>query len=334
MDINRETAMSLWNKRYGKADKVMDFAGREMAKAAYDNRNSKYGWNLDHILPQSRGGKTTESNLVCCHILTNDEKKDSFPCFNANGIRFEIRKVENHYEIREVKSGKKDTGNKDAGKKNTGDSEEEEDVNFYDAAAGIRLYKNLKGVQNRKPFVGVVIIEINGMDSTAVIDFIRKLFEGCSFSFNGMGQYVSNGDDKSCLVAIKNFDLPQQSDTMEMLDKCVLLNTYLKDYFLRKGIISRYMLFFGVHTDDDSRLESLESTNLFGFNRILGTRGPVLVSDMALSNHLYVNSLVVSNTTAKKDIAGHDPIGEDMLEYPVYEYDWVFNNLSNNLKKE
>lgn len=34
MIINRETAMSLWNKSYGKSNKVKDFAGREMVKAA------------------------------------------------------------------------------------------------------------------------------------------------------------------------------------------------------------------------------------------------------------------------------------------------------------
>ena len=32
MDINRETAMTLWTKRYGKAIRVKDFSGREMDK--------------------------------------------------------------------------------------------------------------------------------------------------------------------------------------------------------------------------------------------------------------------------------------------------------------
>lgn len=50
-----------------------------MIKAAYNDRGSDYGWNVDHIFPQSRSGKTTESNLIYCHILTNDEKADKFP---------------------------------------------------------------------------------------------------------------------------------------------------------------------------------------------------------------------------------------------------------------
>ena len=100
MDLNRETAMRLWNKSFGKKTKVMDFAERTIVKGAYNDRKSEFGWNVDHILPQSRGGKTADYNLVCCHILTNDEKAGKFPTFKANGINFEIIKVENHYEIK------------------------------------------------------------------------------------------------------------------------------------------------------------------------------------------------------------------------------------------
>ena len=45
--------------------------------------------------------------MICCHILTNDEKADKFPCSNANGKRFEIVKVENHYEIQPASKTKK-----------------------------------------------------------------------------------------------------------------------------------------------------------------------------------------------------------------------------------
>ena len=36
MDLNRETAMRLWVKTYGKETKVHDFAGRRMVKGAYN----------------------------------------------------------------------------------------------------------------------------------------------------------------------------------------------------------------------------------------------------------------------------------------------------------
>ena len=128
MDLNRETAMRLWSKTYGKATKVKDFTGREIAKGAYNDRNSEFGWNVDHILPQSRGGKTADHNLICCHILTNDEKADKFPCFNANGKRFEIVKVENHYEIQSAAKSKKAKKEEDSG-----------EINYYDSASGIKF---------------------------------------------------------------------------------------------------------------------------------------------------------------------------------------------------
>lgn len=67
-----------------KRAKAIDFSGRKIAKAVYNDRNSAYGWDVDHILPQARDGKTADYNLICCHILTNYEKADKFPCFKAN----------------------------------------------------------------------------------------------------------------------------------------------------------------------------------------------------------------------------------------------------------
>ena len=69
MELNRETAMRLWVRDFGKVSKAIDFAGREIAKGAYNDRNSNFGWNVDHILPQSQGGKTTDSNLKATKFL-------------------------------------------------------------------------------------------------------------------------------------------------------------------------------------------------------------------------------------------------------------------------
>ena len=173
MDLNRETAMRLWNKSFGKESKVKDFAGRIMAKGAYNDRNSEFGWNVDHILPQSKGGATADHNLVCCHIKTNDEKADSFPCFNANGVSYEIVKVQNHYEIRS-KSRKKNTDPTDA------------EPDLFDSAAGVRLFKSLKGIQNKKRFVGTVYIYLDSVTNGAVIDFIEKIFDKESISYNAI----------------------------------------------------------------------------------------------------------------------------------------------------
>ena len=125
MDLNKETASRLWVKQFGKKQKAVDFSGRTIARAAYNDRNSEYGWNVDHILPESRGGKTADHNLICCHILTNDEKADKFPCFKANGKEFEIQNRQNHYEII-ARSAEED-------------DPQEEAINFLDAAQGVEM---------------------------------------------------------------------------------------------------------------------------------------------------------------------------------------------------
>lgn len=102
MIINHKTALQLWNEQFGKETKVTDFAGRKMVKGAYNDRKSKYGWNIDHIQPLSRNGKSDKANLICCHILTNDEKKNHFPSFTANDINFQIQNKHNQFIINKI----------------------------------------------------------------------------------------------------------------------------------------------------------------------------------------------------------------------------------------
>ena len=46
MDINRETAMALWTKRYGKTVRVKDFSGREAWILAWNKDDRRRQWNL------------------------------------------------------------------------------------------------------------------------------------------------------------------------------------------------------------------------------------------------------------------------------------------------
>ncbi|MCD8286453.1 MAG: HNH endonuclease [Clostridia bacterium] len=95
--------MALWEKSYGSKTRAKDFAGREMAKTAYNNRDSEFSWNVDHVLPKSLGGRTHESNLICCNMKTNEEKAASFPFFNTNGIRFRVLMKQGRCEIEECR---------------------------------------------------------------------------------------------------------------------------------------------------------------------------------------------------------------------------------------
>jgi hypothetical protein len=66
--------MGLWTERFGKGvEEVKDRKGRLMLKTAFGDTGSKYGWNIHHKIPKSRGGTDAKENLEIMHILTHDE---------------------------------------------------------------------------------------------------------------------------------------------------------------------------------------------------------------------------------------------------------------------
>ena len=315
MDLNRETAMRLWNKSFGKETKVKDFTGRTIAKGAYNDRNSEFGWNVDHILPQSRGGKTADHNLVCCHILTNDEKADKFPAFKANGINFEIVKVENHYEIKQLT---KET------KKKKKALEHDDTVNFMDSASGVRFFKQLKGIQNKTRFVGSVLIRLQDVSNTAVIDFIDKFLDEENISYS-MSKNYWNSETR---IVAKNYNMPIKEDMAKLLDKCILLNTYLKYYFKPMNYITKYDICYQVNCYQDKQNMYLEAQkiNFDNFNA-----SPFIASpfNASLGDALFINKLVHINTEAEDREPDLD------FSYHTYcRYDYTYTKLAKNLEKE
>ncbi len=302
MDLNRETAMRLWNKQFGKATAVNDFTGRAIRKGAYNDRNSEYGWNVDHILPQSKGGVTADHNLIVCHISTNDEKADKFPCFNANGISFQIVKVENHYEIQQ----KSET----TARSNDTSSE----VNFMDSASGIRFFKSLKGIQNKKRFVGTVIVQLKDVTTFAVVDFIEKFFDQENISFDKDPSYYINSKGDVTITA-KNYNMPQKDDISALLDKCILLNTYLGHLFLPSEYISSYSILYSIDYFGD-KSEMYEDSSAMHCN-----------SYGLAYNSLAINKLVIINTEAEDKLKTYNERG-------YTEYNYIFTKLAENIEKE
>lgn len=308
MDLNKETASRLWIKQFGKKQKAVDFSGRTIARAAYNDRNSEYGWNVDHILPQSRGGKTADYNLICCHILTNDEKANKFPCFKANGTEFEIQKRQNHYEIMARFGETEDT--------------QDEPVNFLDAAQGLKCWKQSKS-DGKDVFVGYVKIKVETENESDQLleryrNFLCELF-GTDMIFveqQHMGLYSLMDRAKRTFVYTVIIDsIPTKDDTQNFLDDCVILNTY-SYYFTNKTGFNSIQIACGMERYD-SRFEAALYKN----------RNGILEKHVWFGDDLTIDEFVKINTNAEEELTDSCP------QEGFYRYNFIYTKLKKDLEK-
>ena len=101
-------------------------------------------------------------------------------------------------------------------------------MNFFDSAAGIRLFNNLKKAQIKIRFVRIVNIRLYYISNTAMIDFITELF---------LDKTISYSLENKVFLIKADYNVIIKDDTKDLLDKCKLLNTYLGSYFVPMRII-------------------------------------------------------------------------------------------------
>lgn len=313
MNSNKETAIRLWTQQFGKRQKAFDFAGREIAKAAYNDRNSNYGWNIDHILPLSRGGKTADHNLICCHILTNDEKADRFPCFKANTKEFEIQKRQNHYEIFEKAPEQRE--------------QEDEAVNFLDVAQGLKCWKQCKPYGG-KTFVGYVKIRVKIANVSQQLleryeKFLVELFDTENIFVDYIlqppgllltGIRYGRQHNQDYIFTVIAGNVPTIEDTENLLDDCVTLNTY-SAYFISKTGFENIQIICGMKCYDSC------------FEMSLNCKKDIVDKQVQFIGSLAIDELVKISTSAEKELKGIFP------QNGFYPYDFTFTKLKKNLEK-
>ena len=81
MTFSDEKIQQVWEKGkdvlgFDKSKYRKDQCGAWMIRSEHSNRESKYGWEIDHILPSSKGGSDDISNLRPLQWENNAAKKD------------------------------------------------------------------------------------------------------------------------------------------------------------------------------------------------------------------------------------------------------------------
>ncbi|MGP1451236.1 MAG: HNH endonuclease [Metamycoplasmataceae bacterium] len=297
MDINKKTANQIWNTYFGKETKTKDFAGRMIVKGAYGDWNSKFSWNIDHILPKKLGGKDNLNNLIPCHILTNQEKGQSFPSFKSNGEEFQIKKVMNHYEIHKNEHYK---NIEELSKLN---------CNFYNSNEGLKFFYENEYAENT--FSAIFLIKLKN-PSYEVLYWINYFLEQNKLSF----LY----DDRNTAYIVRKYDIPKKNDISYLLNICILLNTYLKYFFIQYDHLDSYNIYYIVKNYNDESKKF--SDDLYSEKNDCYWK--------RTENTIFVNELVYINSEEiKNNVSNHN------FYYNKYlSYDYHFINLRKNLEKE
>ncbi len=328
MDTNKKTALNLWNERIGKSvQNAYDFAGRPIKKGAYGDTNSKYGWDLDHIIPISKNGKNEKDNLQIVNILTNREKGNNFPDFNVNNKEFKAIKENGKLKI--VQIDKKEASEDIkliATKENTNTPktvEKEKDKTSIDSKrraknkketsddASNNILLTLKRIKeldiNRKVYTGSILIRLKNLKNESLIKFIKENFNEEDFIFFNVGKRRKEVTN----ILIRKYDISLKKDNKYLMDKCVYINTYLKNYFLKKEYFKSYDIHYEISCLDDN-----------SFNRVIHNESKIL-------NNMYFNDLVVSNMMSEEVL---DDVSININHFNIYDLE--IKSLKEELFKE
>lgn len=91
MSFSESIVNAVWEKArivegYDKRLYRKDACGAWIAKKDYGDRKSIYGWEVDHIFPENKGGDNDLRNLRPLHYMNNASKGDDYPAYTAKVI--------------------------------------------------------------------------------------------------------------------------------------------------------------------------------------------------------------------------------------------------------
>lgn len=88
MEKDEKVIDSVWNR----GEKILgvnpsmfrkDYAGAMIMRSAYGRRDLSMGWEIDHLIPKSKGGTDELDNLMPIQWENNAIKSDNFPIWRS-----------------------------------------------------------------------------------------------------------------------------------------------------------------------------------------------------------------------------------------------------------
>ena len=130
-------------------------------------------------------------------------------------------------------------------------------------------------------------------------------------------------------ITAKNYNMPTKDDISKLLDKCVLLNTYLGHYFEPSDYLKGYDIYYRVDYYQEKTTMYIESQTIdIGATRSAfgGVAHLVNIECTNYHNSLFISELVYGNTDASEKV--------EQSSGQYTEYNFICKNLSDNLDKE
>ncbi len=199
---------------------------------------------------------------------------------------------------------------------------EDEIINFLDAAQGLRCWKSCKPGRGQT-FVGYVKIKVKiPNDSDQLLErygkFLFELFDTENIFVESAVRYnnyrYSLQSIQDYVFTVISGIVPTKEDTQNLLDDCVMLNTY-SNYFISKTKFEKIQIVCGMKAYDSF------------LDMLLNCKKDIVEKQIQFTDSLAVDELVKINTSAEKELKGILRQGE------LYPYKFIFTKLGKDLGK-
>ncbi|MBN4084419.1 HNH endonuclease [Mycoplasma sp. CSL10166] len=310
----------VWENYFGNNQSGIDFTGREIKKGSYNQPNSKYGWDIDHIYPKSKGGTDKLENLIPVHNLTNDEKGDKFPVFTANSTSYTIHNQEGMWKIKRTH------------------------LDFYDYKSVFKyIDENNKIESFYNDSINIYIEKVKKTKINGIINLINEIFKLYKNNLNNHYKisiknssygYSNEYNDLNIEIGVKNIKNTENHITKELLSNLVLINTYLS-YFCQSNnkFIEKYNIVIIEEFIGNNKIKEfyfpIETFKINWYENTIIVNS--LIYDNVLKNDMTEEQLSKLNKFSLYRKNSFDNYENNQDTY--YRYNYIKTNLHNSLNK-